>query len=1047
MTESDFSQHWLARHRGLAYATAIVLVALAVILTALMSRVFTPEPIGLLLLSAVIATAWLAGFGPALLAIALGIAAFVYDITPLGSFSLEKQNLFVLGLSEASRLSLFIVVSLIVSSVIAAQNRATEAVRRSRDELQAAIEGLKRTESALLKAETYLTEAQRLSQTGSFAWKVSTKQNSWSDQIFRIFELDQATIPTFELILERTHPDDRANLQAVFDRAVKDGRDYEMQYRLLMPNGSVKHVHAMAHSRKDQSGDTEFVGAIIDVTAAKEAERKLRLSEAYLAESQHLSHTSSWAWDERRKEYVYLSDEVYHLFGIEKGKESELVETYHDRLLPEDKPRVDEAVRRAIRDKADLEVDFQIRLPNGTTRHVHSVGHPVFNNEGEVIQLVGTNVDVTEQYEANEKLQRAFDEIKRSQDHLRLVTNTIPTLVWRSNPEGVPDFLNKPALDYTGLAPGEIELDWRRAFHPDDKKNVYVKWAAIRRSGKRGSLEGRLRRFDDEYRWFLFEAEPLRDQTGNIVSWYGSATYIDDRKLAELSLREAKENLQRAFDEIKRSQDHLRLVIDTIPTLVWRSNPAGVPDFLNKPALDYTGLSPEQIELGWPRAFHPDDKKGMLIKWTAIRQSGKRGGLEARLRRFDGEYRWFLFAAEPLRDQTGTITSWYGSATDIEDRKLAELSLRESEQRFRDYAETASDWLWETGPDHKITRISDHVNVVGFTASRLAGVTRWEVASDVEAEPEKWRRHREMLDAHLPFRDFVYSIINESGSQVYVRTSGKPVFDADGHLLGYRGSANDITASIRAEQAEEALRKAQTELAHVTRVTMLGELTASIAHEVNQPLTAVVTNAEASLRWLNRETPDLAAVRRSVESVINDGCRASDVIRRVRALAKKSDIEAVKLDLNQVVNEAITLVERELAMHGILLHTDLAPALPEILADRVQLQQVIINLLMNGIEAMEPITDRQRELLIRSGLDDARQLILSVTDSGIGISAETANRLFNAFFTTKSNGLGMGLSICRSIVEAHGGRMFASPNDGPGATFQFSLPLHQEDVQ
>jgi PAS domain S-box-containing protein len=908
MTESDFSQHWLARHRGLAYATAIVLVALAVILTALMSRVFTPEPIGLLLLSAVIATAWLAGFGPALLAIALGIAAFVYDITPPGSFSLEKQNLFVLGLSEASRLSLFIVVSLIVSSVIAAQNRATEAVRRSRDELQAAIEGLKRTESALLKAETYLTEAQRLSQTGSFAWKVSTKQNSWSDQIFRIFELDQATMPTFELILERTHPDDRANLQAVFDRAVKDGRDYEMQYRLLMPNGSVKHVHAMAHSRKDQSGDTEFVGAIIDVTAAKEAERKLRLSEAYLAESQHLSHTSSWAWDERRKEYVYLSDEVYHLFGIEKGKESELVETYHDRLLPEDKPRVDEAVRRAIRDKADLEVDFQIRLPNGTTRHVHSVGHPVFNNEGEVIQLVGTNVDVTEQYEANEKLQRAFD-------------------------------------------------------------------------------------------------------------------------------------------EIKRSQDHLRLVIDTIPTLVWRSNPAGVPDFLNKPALDYTGLSPEQIELGWPRAFHPDDKKGMLIKWTAIRQSGKRGGLEARLRRFDGEYRWFLFAAEPLRDQTDTITSWYGSATDIEDRKLAELSLRESEQRFRDYAETASDWLWETGPDHKITRISDHVNVVGFTASRLPGVTRWEVASDVEAEPEKWRRHREMLDAHLPFRDFVYSTINESGSQVYVRTSGKPVFDADGHLLGYRGSANDITASIRAEQAEEALRKAQTELAHVTRVTMLGELTASIAHEVNQPLTAVVTNAEASLRWLNRETPDLAAVRRSVESVINDGCRASDVIRRVRALAKKSDIEAVKLDLNQVVNEAITLVERELAMHGILLHTDLAPALPEILADRVQLQQVIINLLMNGIEAMEPITDRQRELLIRSGLDDARQLILSVTDSGIGISAETANRLFNAFFTTKSNGLGMGLSICRSIVEAHGGRMFASPNDGPGATFQFSLPLHQEDVQ
>jgi C4-dicarboxylate-specific signal transduction histidine kinase len=250
----------------------------------------------------------------------------------------------------------------------------------------------------------------------------------------------------------------------------------------------------------------------------------------------------------------------------------------------------------------------------------------------------------------------------------------------------------------------------------------------------------------------------------------------------------------------------------------------------------------------------------------------------------------------------------------------------------------------------------------------------------------------------------------------------------------------------RAEQAEQDLRTAQAELAHVTRVTMLGELTASIAHEVNQPLAAVVANAEASLRWLNREEPDLAAARRSVEWVIDDGCRASDVIRRVRALAKKSDMETVPLELNQVVNEAATLVERELVQHRISLRTELTPALPEILGDRVQLQQVIINLLMNGIEAMEPVTDRPRELLIQTGKDDTGYLILRVADSGIGISAENANRVFDAFFTTKSSGLGMGLSICRSIVEAHGGRMSASNNDGPGATFQLLLPLHREDI-
>jgi len=903
----DFSSPWLAKHRSFAYAVPILLVGVAVIVTDLMARIFLAEPIGLLMLSAVIATASLAGFGPALLAIALGLLAFQYAITSPPDFFVWKTNFLEVNLSEAPRLVLFAIVSLIVSFVITAQSKATEALRRSRDALRVAVEDLKRTESALRHRDMYLNEAQRQSQTGSFGWNVSTGEIFWTDQTFRIFGYDRATKPALELVIQRTHPEDRAAVQATSDQAAADGRDFEHQYRLLMPDGSEKHVHAMAYAAKDEFGGVEFIGAVADVTAAKEAERKLRLSEAYLAETQHLSHTSSWTWDERRKEYVYLSDEIYHLFGIERGREAELVKTYHNRILPEDKLRVVEAAQRAIRDKTDFEIDFRIRLPDGTRKHVHSVGHPVLNSEGDLIQLVGTNMDVTEQYEAKEKLQTAFD-------------------------------------------------------------------------------------------------------------------------------------------EIKKSQDHLRLVIDTIPTLVWRAQPDGVPDFLNQPALDYTGLSPDQAELGWPRAFHPKDKKAMLIKWTTIRKSGRPGSLEARLRRFDGEYRWFLFQAEPLRDNSGNIVKWYGSATDIEDRKLAELALRESEQRFRDYAETASDWLWETGPDHRVASISEHVNVIGLPASRLPGMTRWDIASDFETEPEKWRRHQETLDAHRPFRDFVYSTITKSGPQIYVRSSGKPFFDVEGRFLGYRGTGTDITALIRAEQAEHDLRRAQAELAHVTRVTMLGELTASIAHEVNQPLAAVVANAEASLRWLNREQPDLAAARRSVEWVINDGVRASDVIRRVRALAKKSDMETARLELNQVVNEAVALVDRELIQHRVSLQTELAPALPEILGDRVQLQQVIINLLMNGIEAMEPVTDRPRNLLIRSGKDGTGQLILSVTDSGIGISAENANRLFNAFFTTKSSGLGMGLSICRSIVEAHGGRMSASSNEGPGATFQLLLPLHREDI-
>jgi PAS domain S-box-containing protein len=252
-------------------------------------------------------------------------------------------------------------------------------------------------------------------------------------------------------------------------------------------------------------------------------------------------------------------------------------------------------------------------------------------------------------------------------------------------------------------------------------------------------------------------------------------------------------------------------------------------------------------------------------------------------------------------------------------------------------------------------------------------------------------------------------------------------------------TSRDLTEHVL---ASEALREAQMTLAHANRITTMGQLTASIAHEVNQPLAAVVANAEACLRWLDREIPDLDAARRSVEWVIDDSNRASEVIRRVRSLAKKTDLDKVPLDINHVVREVMALVQRELTSHQASLRMELAPALPMVMGDRVQLQQVIINLVMNGIEAMQSVTDRPRELSVRSGQDESGQALISVADCGVGIAAENVDRLFNPFFTTKSGGMGMGLSICRSIIEAHGGRLWAIANIAHGATFEFTLPTN-----
>jgi PAS domain S-box-containing protein len=335
--------------------------------------------------------------------------------------------------------------------------------------------------------------------------------------------------------------------------------------------------------------------------------------------------------------------------------------------------------------------------------------------------------------------------------------------------------------------------------------------------------------------------------------------------------------------------------------------------------------------------------------------------------------------------------------------------------------------------------------MVGYAREDLvSGRLRW-----TELTPAEWRDADEQIVAELKAvgtlqpREKEY--FRKDGSRVPVLVA-RALFEwkPDEGVSFVVNMTDRKRAEEKLRASERRLLDAQMELAHVTRVTTLGEMTASIAHEVNQPLAAVVANAEACLRWLDRGMPDLDAARRSVGWIIDDGNRASDVIRRVRALANKTEVEKVPLDVNEIIREVITLVQRELISHRVSLQTEFAPALPMILGDRVQLQQVIINLVMNGAEAMQSVTDRPRELVIRSRQEGAHQVLVSVTDCGVGIPAENVGRLFNAFFTTKSSGMGMGLSICRSIMEAHGGRLWATVNVLHGATFQLTLPVNAD---
>jgi PAS domain S-box-containing protein len=383
-------------------------------------------------------------------------------------------------------------------------------------------------------------------------------------------------------------------------------------------------------------------------------------------------------------------------------------------------------------------------------------------------------------------------------------------------------------------------------------------------------------------------------------------------------------------------------------------------------------------------------------------------------------------------------------AQENNDRRKAEEALRASEERWSKLAENSSAGIALFAPDGRFIAANLALQkMVGYTEDELQGRT----ASDITHEEDRAATEARIAEGYEGQRR-VFRVekryLRKDGTVMWADVSSVFVPASGNNSAFFSAVIVDCTERKRAEeelhQKEVSLREAQTELAHVSRVTTMGELAASIAHEVNQPLAGIVTNANAGLRWLAGDSPNLAEAREAIRRIIRDGNRAADVILRMRALFKKARTAKERLDVNEAIKDIVTLAQNEVRRNNVALRTELAANLPSVMSDRVQLQQVVLNLILNGIEAMSTVQDHPRELVIRTqrGEDDD-EICVAVQDSGIGLDPRSRERIFDPFHTTKPGGLGLGLSISRSIVESHGGRLWAVSNDGPGATFQFTL--------
>ena len=693
-------------------------------------------------------------------------------------------------------------------------------------------------------------------------------------------------------------------------------------------------------------------------------------------------------------------------------------EAWMTAVHPEDRDAALKAFWGGIRSGQGFAFETRsLRAQDGTYRWHLNQAVVLHDSEGKVLRFVGTTTDIDDQ-------KRTAEALQASEITLRQTLDTIPGIVSKANSNGMIEFANRQLLTYFGKTTEEMN-SWSTSnvVHPDDLLRVTAEITHSFKTGTPFDSELRYRRADGVHRWFQARSLPFRGVDGEVAGWYFLLTDIEDRKRAEEALRE--------------SEYESRLIVDSIPGMVAVASPSGSIDMVSHQALEFFGRTLEELrEWGTSDTIHPEDLPGVIDAFTLALTTGRPYEFSARFRRADGVYRWLQDRGSPLRDKNGDIVRWYLLITDIEDQKRAEEALRESEHESRLIVDSIPGLIAVLSTSGEIERLSQPL--LDYLGRPQEALHQWAVDDTIHPDdrPGYLQAFERAFATGDPVEYEAVRIRRFDDVYRWLNMRGLPLRDRQGQIVRWYFLLTEIDDRKR---AEDALRQAQGDLARINRVTTMGELAASLAHELSQPISGALTNANVGLRTLGHDNPNLDEVRAAVARIVRDAQRAAEIIKRIRAQFEMGSVNQETLDVSEILRETVALLRGEAVRYNISVRTELAADLPQIVGDRVQLQQVAMNLIVNSIDAMKDV-DGIREMFIRSQRAEKEQILVSVIDTGPGFPPELAEQIFDPFFTTKPHGTGMGLRISRSIIESHGGRLWAVGSPGRGATFHLNLP-------